>query len=76
MKQKNLLMNAPGHSLIILKAISIVFKCKQVVTVLSHLASTSYGRSHIKYIHDNCMQIVSASRTKTLPRAAVPTSHS
>ena len=48
MKQKNLLMKcAPGHTLSVLKPISIVFKCRGVVTVLSPLASKSYGRSHM-----------------------------
>ena len=48
MKQNNLLMKcAPGHTLSVLKPISIVFKCRHVVTVLSPLASKSYGRSHL-----------------------------
>ena len=46
MKQKNLLMKcAPRHTLSMLKPISIVFKWRCVVTVLSPLVSKSYGRS-------------------------------
>ena len=47
-KQKNLLMKcAPGHTLSVLKPISIVFKCRRAVTVLSPSASKSYGRSQM-----------------------------
>ena len=48
MKQKNLLLKcAPGHTLSVLKPISFVVKWRCVVSVLSLLASKSYGGSHI-----------------------------
>ena len=48
MKQKNLLTKcAPGHTLSVLKPISIVVKWWCVVSVLSPLASKSYGGSQI-----------------------------
>ena len=40
----------PGHTLSVLKPNSFVLKWKRVVSVLSPLASKSYGRSHISYV--------------------------
>ena len=60
MKQKNLLMKcAPGHTLSVLKPISIVVKWRCVVSVLSPLASKSYGGSHIlnEIVHSGLISI-------------------
>ena len=47
-KQNNLLMKcAPGHTLSMLKPVSFVVKWRCVVSVLSPLASKSYGGSHL-----------------------------
>ena len=57
MKQKNLLMKCdPGHTLSVLKPISFVVKWRCVVSVLSPLASKSYGGSQFSHP----MYIVSA----------------
>ena len=51
-KQNNLLMKcAPGHTLSVLKPVSFVVKWRCVVSVLSPLASKSYGGSHIDIAH-------------------------